>query len=336
MSFRRLYIIVVLASLLSSGVFSQTAVISDDGAYTGNNSAALDIKSTTKGLLVPRVTQAQRTSISSPAQGLLVFQTDGTAGFYYYNGAWTAMGGSSSADGYETKISAGSAITVTGSGTAGSNYVIGYSTQVVTQTERNFLSPVAGQIIACSNCGPSGELQVYNGTTWTNLEGGQSAAAIAQGDSYQGGKVVYVFQSGDPGYVDGQVHGIIATLSDMPGTAVWGCSGTGISGSDGTAFLTGFQNTEDFIKGCTTAGTAPRYCNDLVTGGYSDWYLPSVDEMVKVIGAKNYIGGINDNAYYWSSSERSTDTAYRVLGTGGTYYAQTKTSSYSVRCIRTF
>jgi hypothetical protein len=332
----RAYILFILLILTGNSIYSQTAVISDDVSYTGNNSAALDIKSTTKGVLIPRVTQAQRTSISSPAQGLLVYQTDGTAGFYYYNGAWTAMGGSSSADGSETKISAGSAITVAGSGTSGSNYVIGYSTQVVTQTERNFLSPVAGQIIACSNCGSSGELQVFNGSIWTNLEGGQAAALIAMGDSYQGGKVVYVFTNGEPGYVAGQVHGIIATLNDMPGTAAWGCSGSGISGSDGTALLTGFQNTEDFVKGCTTAGNAARYCNDLVTGGYSDWYLPSVDEMVKVVAAKNAIGGINDNAYYWSSSERSDTETYRVWGTGGTYLAWSKVTTYNVRCIRSF
>ncbi|RAK63183.1 hypothetical protein DLM85_21590 [Hymenobacter edaphi] len=43
----------------------------------------LEVASTTKGMLVPRMTSAQRTAISSPAQGLLVYQTDGTAGFYY-------------------------------------------------------------------------------------------------------------------------------------------------------------------------------------------------------------------------------------------------------------
>ncbi len=329
-------ILFLILLLPDAEVLPQTAVISDDAAYTGNNSAALDIKSTTKGLLIPRVTQAQRTAISSPALGLLVFQTDGTAGFYYYNGGWQTFGGGSAPDGSETKISAGSAITVAGSGTSGSPYLIGYSTQVVTLQERGWLSPVAGQIIACSNCGPAGELQMFNGSLWVNLAGGQSAAVLAQGDSYQGGKIFHVFQSGEPGYIAGQVHGLIASLNDMPGTAAWGCNGTAITGSDGTAYLTGLQNTEDFIKGCTSAGTAARYCNDLTTGGYSDWYLPSVDELVRLIGAKASIGGINDNAYYWSSSERSTNDVYRVAGTGGTYLAWSKLTTYNVRCIRAF
>lgn len=61
-------------------------------------SAALDVSSTTQGMLVPRMLEAQRTDIASPATGLLVYQTDATAGFYFYNGsAWTSLnsGGSS-------------------------------------------------------------------------------------------------------------------------------------------------------------------------------------------------------------------------------------------------
>jgi len=326
----------LLLSIILTELSSQTAVMSDDQSYTGNNSAALDIKSTTKGLLIPRVTQAQRTSISTPAQGLLVYQSDGTPGFYYYDGSWRTFGGGSAPDGSETKISAGAAITLSGTGTSGTPYLIGYSTQVVTQQQRGFLSPVTGQIIACSNCGPSGELQVYNGSGWTNLEGGQAAAPLALGDSYQGGKVFKIFSSGEAGYVEGQVHGLIAALNDISGTAAWGCSGTDISGAGGSDYLTGFQNTEDIVKGCTTAGTAARLCNDLVSQGYSDWYLPSLQEMVSAIGAKAYIGGINDNTYYWSSSERSTSEAYRVLATGGTYLAFSKVTVYNVRCIRSF
>jgi hypothetical protein len=54
----------------------------------------LDVSSTTGGVLIPRMTSAQRTaiSVSASANGLLVYQTDGTAGFYYYNGtAWTLL-----------------------------------------------------------------------------------------------------------------------------------------------------------------------------------------------------------------------------------------------------
>jgi hypothetical protein len=74
-------------------LLSQTVVVTDDPAYTaGNASSVLDVKSTLKGFLAPRMLASQRTAISSPAAGLLVYQTDGTSGFYYYNGTiWTIV-----------------------------------------------------------------------------------------------------------------------------------------------------------------------------------------------------------------------------------------------------
>jgi len=56
------------------------------GTVTPNSSSILDVTSTTKGLLTPKMTQAQRTAIATPATGLLVFQTDGSAVFYFSNG----------------------------------------------------------------------------------------------------------------------------------------------------------------------------------------------------------------------------------------------------------
>ncbi len=56
------------------------------GTTNPDVSALLDITSTDKGVLLPRMVQAQRTAISSPATGLLVYQTDGASGWWYYNG----------------------------------------------------------------------------------------------------------------------------------------------------------------------------------------------------------------------------------------------------------
>jgi hypothetical protein len=62
------------------------------GIATPNTSAQLDITSTDKGLLIPRMLSTQRSIIPSPVAGLLVFQTDAPAGFYYYTGsAWLAL-----------------------------------------------------------------------------------------------------------------------------------------------------------------------------------------------------------------------------------------------------
>ena len=62
------------------------------GTTTPNSSSLLEVKSTTKGILIPRMTKAQRDAITSPATGLLIYQTNSTPGFYYYNGtSWTAV-----------------------------------------------------------------------------------------------------------------------------------------------------------------------------------------------------------------------------------------------------
>ncbi len=67
------------------------------GTITPNPTAQVEINSVTKGLLVPRMTEAEKTAIVSPASGLMVFQlaaspSDETTGFYYYDGsAWTRL-----------------------------------------------------------------------------------------------------------------------------------------------------------------------------------------------------------------------------------------------------
>lgn len=66
------------------------------GTTNPNTSSALEINSTNKGLLVPRMTQAQKNAITTPANGLMIYQTDGISGFYYYNGSiWLNIGASS-------------------------------------------------------------------------------------------------------------------------------------------------------------------------------------------------------------------------------------------------
>ncbi len=70
---------------------SQGVAINTDGS-SANSSAMLDIKSTDRGMLIPRMTQAERNGISSPASSLLIYQTDNTPGFYYWDGgSWVRL-----------------------------------------------------------------------------------------------------------------------------------------------------------------------------------------------------------------------------------------------------
>ena len=80
------------AVVLTATTYAQVGV----GTTTPDASSALDITSTTKGLLIPRMTETQRDAISPAATGLMIYQTDGTAGFYYYNGSsWSEVAATS-------------------------------------------------------------------------------------------------------------------------------------------------------------------------------------------------------------------------------------------------
>src|SRR5689334_25154039 len=89
--------IVITSFIFISGYSSAQNTFPSSGAAgigttTPNASSLLDITSTTKGVLVPRMTKTQRDAIASPATGLLIYQTNSTPGFYYYSGtAWTAI-----------------------------------------------------------------------------------------------------------------------------------------------------------------------------------------------------------------------------------------------------
>jgi len=82
------------AEFMNSGhiLFNNTGGIGVDTPAPAN-SALVDLNSTTKGFLTPRMTSSQRTGIASPATGLLVYQTDAPAGFWYFDGSvWIQLG----------------------------------------------------------------------------------------------------------------------------------------------------------------------------------------------------------------------------------------------------
>lgn len=93
---------------------AQTVVVTDDSTYlTGQSSAVLELKSTTKGFLPPRISSAQKLAIVSPVAGLLVYQTDGTSGYYLWTGTrWDPL-------------VSGTPISATNGGTGQTTYTIG-------------------------------------------------------------------------------------------------------------------------------------------------------------------------------------------------------------------
>lgn len=99
----------LISLIFSFNCTSQGVVINSDGSNP-NSSAILDVKSTTKGILIPRMTQTQRNAIDTPVSGLMVYQTDATLGFYFYDGSsWVRL-----ASGTEAAYTAGTNISISG------------------------------------------------------------------------------------------------------------------------------------------------------------------------------------------------------------------------------
>ena len=113
------------------------------GTATPAPSAMLDISSTNKGVLLPTMTAANRAGISAPATGLLVFQTDGIPGFYYYNGSnWVAVG-TNGAVANNSGYLVGTVTTLAGSGFGGSTDATG--------TAASFNNPYSVAVDASGN-----------------------------------------------------------------------------------------------------------------------------------------------------------------------------------------
>ncbi len=192
-------------------------------------------------------------------------------------------------DGSETKVTAGSNVTVTGSGTTASPYVVN-----------------------------------------TN--------SLAIGDSYQGGIIFWLDESGQ--------HGLIAAAVDQSAGIIWN---NGILKSTGTlsdGLYAGKMNTV-MIKAIQNADNpygnyAAKICADYsvtVDGvSYGDWYLPSKYELNLLYQQSTVVGGFA-NSHYWSSTEESGNMemdAWAQDFTNGVENYYSKATIIGVRAVRSF
>ena len=165
---------------------------------------------------------------------------------------------------------------------------------------------------------------------------------LAIGCYYQGGQIAYIYQSGDPGYVSGEVHGIIVSSADIENESWYNGTFT-TTGATATALGTGAVNTTTIVANQGTGANGAYDCLNYANGGYSDWYMPSKDELHKIYLAKVAIGGVWTNNYLYSSSSEYDDRNcwFEDFRYGNQWYSQgdvydSKAYHMSIRAIRYF
>ncbi len=163
------------------------------------------------------------------------------------------------------------------------------------------------------------------GTCYGNELSFKTALFPSVGDYYQGGIVFYVDGTGH--------HGLIAATTDQAG-GPWGCSGTSIPGTS-TAIGTGQANTTAIVNLCSSPNIAARQCDLLEMNGYSDWFLPSLDELNQMFLNSDLTGPFG-NDYYWCSSEASTTNAWIMHSIFRIPYSVSKSTMCYVRAARAF
>ncbi|ADY14311.1 YDG domain-containing protein [Sphaerochaeta globosa] len=127
---------------------------------------------------------------------------------------------------------------------------------------------------------------------------------LAIGDYYAGGVVGYIYQTYDPGYVEGQLHGLIAAKSDTSTNGSKWSTNTTLTIGTGIGIGTGSSNTDAIILalggseiGMYGAKEARLYTN----GDYNDWFLPSWHELLKLRDNRVVIGNFVASVYMSSS-----------------------------------
>ena len=179
---------------------------------------------------------------------------------------------------------------------------------------------------------------LYAANAGTATGGGNFTHYI--GEEYGGGVIFHLWKDNA-----GVEHGLIVALTDQSISQAWSNVTSAEIGTSAQSSWDGLSNSNSIVGQAGHTSSAAKLCLDLVSGGQSDWYLPSIQELnmlwnnyYTVTRALSQISGATQlsNSVYWSSSERSSSTAwyfYFYHGNPSYYY---KNYPYCVRAVRAF
>ena len=211
------------AITLDLGDITPTSVAVNASDAAADASAALDITSTDKGILIPRMTETQRDAISSPATGLMIFQTDGTSGFYYYNGTiWIAVG---KGDMSNPMSAAGDIIYSSDASGTPATLAAGTEGQVLTMEASGVPGWATRRPASLNTTEVSSDYTLdSNGYTDDVLicTGGYHTLTIPAADATNKGRVIYMVDLGGQGFlsISETIYGPIVNLADDGGFAI--------------------------------------------------------------------------------------------------------------------
>ena len=354
-----------IKQVLAIGLDADSSALNNLGELTvGTNaiqtSAIMEVSSTSKGFLPPRMTQVERNAISTPAAGLIVWCTNcGTNGsLSAYDGTgWANLSLTSSAGTVPTVTT--DAITSFGvtSATIGGNILSNGGSAIISRGVCYSSSPnpnITDNIIAVTTgtgayndfvIGLDSTTTYYvrayatnaNGIAYGNQATFTSKGNVSIGDFFQGGRVFYILQGGDKDYVPGEQHGLIALPFDYYATL----RPTNCSGTTGTTYYIGDgdANTDSIVSNCSTS--TPLYAalmaQNNTSYGYTDWFLPSINELIKLL-TNGTNAGLTMTGNYWSSSMVGTASGYYAAAGGSSFAGQYAviSTALKVRIIRKF
>lgn len=206
----------------------------------------------------------------------------------------------------------------------------------VRSTSKGFLPPVMTTAEMFSISAPAEGLMVYNssihslvfynGTGWKRTDGQHFV-----GENFGGGVIFHLDIT--------NLHGLISSVSDLETYSPWGNYGIPVPGGTSAAIGSGQANTTAIVNAFGNSCWAAWRCDQLELNGYSDWFLPSKDELSEMYLHNVEIGGFGAFGfyYYWSSTEYDASDAWFVnFNWGGDASTQPKYAAGAVRAVRAF
>jgi hypothetical protein len=163
------------------------------------------------------------------------------------------------------------------------------------------------------------------------------------GELYGGGIVYWVDHTGE--------HGLIASLDDLDNGSLelWSNITDTEIGAGAQSYYDGLSNTAAIIAQSGHTSSAAKLCDEYSNDGFSDWYLPSNQELRYMESSSLIIYKVLDNDgnqntnglypypnYYWSSTEYAATQAYQLRLNNSTMISFSKNSSQKVRAVRAF